>query len=251
MTKRPVIAGNWKMYKTVSEAVEFVEKATPLVEGKDRRVLLAVPFTAIHSAAKKVEEMGSSILIGAQNMSDASEGAFTGEVAGTMLLEAGARFVILGHSERRRLFGESSGFINRKVHKALELGIEPIVCVGETEQERDAGQMEKVVKSQLEETLAGVDLSSESRLLFAYEPVWAIGTGKVATPKEAEEAHQFCRQVLIEMGAKEPQILYGGSVKSENAATLLDLPDVDGVLVGGASLSPESFANIVKCEVTK
>lgn len=248
-SQTPVIAGNWKMYKTVQEALDFIKTLAPLIQKSQATVYLAVSFTAIHPVAKLVEELKSPIAIGAQNMNDASEGAFTGEVAARMLKEAGARFVILGHSERRHLFAEASAFINKKVKRALLEDIQPIVCVGETLQERESGQMEAVLKKQLLESLQEVSTGAFEKIILAYEPVWAIGTGKVASPEDAEQAHQFCREVITETWGAEAgsqtAILYGGSVKPENAADLLARPGINGLLVGGASLSPESFAAIV------
>lgn len=236
MARTRLIAGNWKMYKTVPEAVEFVKTLAPLVADSQAEVLLAVPYTAIAAAAEAAA--GTNILIGAQNMNDASEGAFTGEIAARMLVDAGAKFVILGHSERRHVFGESDEFVNRKVKRALADGLRPIVCVGETLKQREAGQTDEVLEGQVEGSLRGI---GGANFVLAYEPVWAIGTGKSATPEQAEKEHAFLRGIV-----GEHQILYGGSVKPENASALLAQEDIDGLLVGGASLAPESFAQIVK-----
>ena len=235
MVRTRVIAGNWKMYKTVPEAVEFVKTLAPLVADSQAEVWVAVPYTAIAAAAEVAA--GTNIRIGAQNMNDASEGAFTGEIAARMLVDAGASFVLVGHSERRHLFGESDAFVNRKVKRALADGLRPIVCVGETLEQRDAGQTAEVLKEQVAGSLSGVD----GNFVLAYEPVWAIGTGRSATPEEAQKEHALLRDLV-----GDHQILYGGSVKPENASALLAQPDIDGLLVGGASLSPESFAKIVK-----
>jgi triosephosphate isomerase (TIM) len=238
MTRRHIVAGNWKMYKTASEAVEFVETlAGQLPEGQ-AEVWLAVPFTAIRETAA----VAGPIVVGAQNMNDATEGAFTGEIAGRMLIDAGARFVLIGHSERRHVFGESDAFINRKVKRAIADGLQPLLCVGETLDERKEGQTHEVLTEQLTAALEGVE-SLES-VVLAYEPVWAIGTGHSATPEIAQEAHSFCRAFLSERGVDLP-ILYGGSVKPDNAATLMAQEDIDGVLVGGASLDPEQFLKII------
>jgi triosephosphate isomerase len=243
-----VIAGNWKMHKTTDEAVAYVKELIPLVEGVKAKVYLAVPFTAIYSVAEAAK--GSNVVIGAQNMNDATEGAFTGEIAARMLLDAGAQFVILGHSERRHVFGEDNAFVNRKVKRALEEKIQPILCIGETLEQREADKTEEVLKSQLLESLSEVE--SLENVIIAYEPVWAIGTGVTATPDQAQEAHAFCRSVIeSEWGksaAKEIVIQYGGSVKPDNAKTLLDQADIDGLLVGGASLTPEIFSQIVNTE---
>ncbi len=247
---RPVIiAGNWKMYKTIEEAVSYVETLAPMITKSQARVYLAVPFTAIHPAAVKVKELKAQVSIGAQNMNDASEGAFTGEIAARMLTDAGAQFVILGHSERRHIFKESSSFINRKVKQALASNLAVIVCVGETLEEREEGKTESVLKEQLEESLEGLSDADFAKIALAYEPVWAIGTGKVAKPADAQKAHAFLRSVVAEKWGEECAdnlvIQYGGSVKPENAAKLIYQDDIDGLLVGGASLLPETFSEII------
>lgn len=236
MAKECVIAGNWKMYKTSAEAVEFIEAFSPKVKGCKNKIFLSVPFTAIEAAAKAAE--GTNIVIGAQNMHDAQEGAFTGEIAGRMLVAAGAKFVILGHSERRHVFGETSQFINRKLKRALDEGLRPILCVGETYEERESGRTEEVLTQQIKESIGR--LRSLKDLIVAYEPVWAIGTGHTATPEIAQQQHAFIRKLVGDR-----PILYGGSVKPDNAGELLAQPDVDGLLVGGASLKPETFGEIV------
>lgn len=247
-SNRPcIITGNWKMYKTVGEAANFVKTLAPLVQESQSLIYLAVPFTVIKAAADQAKN--TKVVIGAQNMNDASEGAFTGEICARMLKDVGAQFVILGHSERRRFFNESSDFVNKKVKRALVDKLQPIVCVGETLQEREQGLAEEVVKKQLQETLAGIENLEIGNLVIAYEPVWAIGTDKTATPKDAQEMHQFCRQVIVSLLGSEVAekivIQYGGSVKPENAKALLEQPDVDGLLVGGASLSVDSFVKII------
>lgn len=257
MARSCIVAGNWKMYKTAPEGQEFVEKLKEFLseegiaerlEEIDLSMYLAVPFTALQGCVESSE--GTSIRIGAQNMHDATEGAFTGEIASEMLLSAGAQFVILGHSERRHVFGEENGFVNRKVHRALDSGLQPILCIGETLEQREADQMQEVLRSQILESLAGVEKEQISEVVLAYEPVWAIGTGRTATEEQAQEAHEFCREVLGEQWGKRKagsiSILYGGSVKPTNAKGLLKQKDVDGVLVGGASLDPESFIGIVR-----
>lgn len=236
------------MYKTIDEALAFIDKIAPIAAVDGSSVFLAVPFTAIKSAADKAT--GSPIVIGAQNMNDASEGAFTGEVAASMLKDAGASFVLLGHSERRRIFKEDNGFINRKVKRALHSSLQPIVCVGETFEEREAGKTEEVIKKQLVECLEGISNEMAVSLIIAYEPVWAIGSGKAATPTIAEEVHGYIRELLgslfgEDVAVKIP-ILYGGSVNPENAKEFLNEENIDGLLIGSASLHAESFAKIVE-----
>lgn len=247
MARDQIVIGNWKMYKTAREASSYIEELLPLIEGCTAKVLLAVPYTSIASAAKAVK--GSEVQVGAQNMNDAREGAFTGEIAALMLKEAGAAFVLLGHSERRHVFGETNELVLRKVVRALQDDLIPVLCVGETAQEREEGRTEEVLRTQITESLAEIPEEEASKLIVAYEPVWAIGTGKTATAEIAQEAHAFCRQVLCELfgkrkGAKIP-VLYGGSVKPSNAEELSMQKDIDGVLVGGASLDPKSLAEIV------
>ena len=243
-----MITGNWKMYKTVDEALEFVKTLAPLVDKSQARVSLAVPFTALLPLSMMVQQMEAPIWIGAQNMHDVDEGAFTGEISARMLRDAGAQFVILGHSERRQHFHESNAFINRKVKRALAEGLHVILCIGETLEERESGKEESVLHKQLLESLEGVEKLDE--VTIAYEPVWAIGTGKVSSPEDAQKVHAFCRKLVAEHRgesvAEEITLQYGGSVKPENAATLLAQKDIDGLLVGGASLDPESFAKIAK-----
>jgi triosephosphate isomerase len=219
------IVGNWKMHKTAKEAALYIEAILPQIKGAAAQVYLAVPFTAIAAT------QNSSIKIGAQNMSDALQGAFTGEISALMLKEAGASFCLIGHSERRHLFGEGDELILRKVKTALTQGILPILCIGEKEGE----EMEEVLEKQLK------GLSGTDGLMVAYEPVWAIGTGKSAEIDHIQKAHRFCRKFL---GKKVP-ILYGGSVSLENVAEIGAMEDVDGVLVGGASLNPDSFAKMI------
>ena len=237
------------MYKTIEEAVSYVETLSPLVK-KSQAIYLAVPFTAIYPTAQRVKELNARITIGAQNMNDATEGAFTGEIAARMLTDAGAQFVILGHSERRHIFHETNSFSNRKVKQALASNIQPIVCIGETLEERERGAMEETLKSQLLESLDSITAEDLSRVILAYEPVWAIGSGKVAKPDDAQAAHAFCRSIIAEKWDEEAAshlvIQYGGSVQPKSAAGLLTEEDIDGLLVGGASLSPQSFNQIIK-----
>jgi len=243
-----VITGNWKMYKTIPEAESFVERLAPAVKDIPLSVYLAVPYTALYPVAAKAK--GSKITIGAQNMNDAFEGAFTGEIAAKMLVDAGAQFVILGHSERRRMFNESNDFINHKVITALENALIPILCIGETMEERKEGRTDDVIREQLTECLAKVTSKNVDHLIVAYEPVWAIGTGVTATTDEVQKEHKFIRGVLSDLLGKKVAdkivLQYGGSVKPENAKSFMDLSDVDGLLVGGASLTTESFAEILE-----
>lgn len=255
VVNRPyVIIGNWKMHKTIEEARTFVQQLLASFQSSEtKKIGLAVPFTAIHPLAEEVKE--KALLIGAQNMNDASEGAFTGEIAGTMLKDAGAQFVLLGHSERRHLYGEDDAFINRKVKRAVEVGLQPILCIGETKAEHEANETHAVIERQLTEGLKDIQPNQLQQLIIAYEPVWAIGNGHSATPKVAQEAQHFCRQVLAriltEDLAQQIIIQYGGSVNPSNARDLLAQPDIDGLLIGGASLSLESFLQIVNDSYSK
>lgn len=231
MVKSPLIVGNWKMHKTSREAQNFCETIAPQIAQSQATVYLAVPFTLLPT-------LETSIILGAQNMHDEPKGAFTGEISAHMLKDAGAQFVLLGHSERRHVFGETDRFINRKVKRALAEGIEPILCIGETLEQRESGHTHEVLKDQLLSSLEGID--DYSKILIAYEPVWAIGTGKVAHVDDAQSAHAFIRGLVGDR-----PILYGGSVKPDNAQNLLQQPDIDGLLVGGASLEVESFSQII------
>lgn len=247
MARRLYVIGNWKMYKTAREATDYIEELIPKLGEPKANIYLAVPFTSIASSVAFAKD--TPIVIGAQNMNDARDGAFTGEIAGLMLKEAGATFVLLGHSERRRLFGETDSFIHRKVLRAFQDDLQPVLCVGESLEEREDNQTEKVLQAQISTALKGVPSEDITRLLLAYEPVWAIGTGKAATPLIAQQAHAYCRSVLAHLFGKrkanEISILYGGSVKPDNTRELMDQPDIDGLLVGGASLDPAAFAAIV------
>jgi triosephosphate isomerase len=245
----PLLAGNWKMYKTVTEAVEFVRGLKEALAGiQGVEVAVCPPFTALYAVARELQ--GTGMALGAQNMYQAEEGAYTGEVSPIMLKEIGCRYVILGHSERRQYFGESDEVINAKVKLALKHGLTPIVCVGEHLKDREAGNTEKVVGEQVRRSLAGLSAAELAGLVVAYEPVWAIGTGRTASPEDAQQVNAFIRSLLAEMGGREAarqvRIQYGGSVKPDNAAELLGQPDIDGALVGGASLKVESFAAIVR-----
>ncbi|HKI33874.1 MAG TPA: triose-phosphate isomerase [Gemmataceae bacterium] len=247
--RKKFIAGNWKMYTTAATARELASAVARGV-GAEARVSVAVcpPFPYLIPVAEALR--GSSVALGAQNVYPEKEGAFTGEVSPPMLLDVGCRYVIVGHSERRHVLGENDALINRKVHAALAAGLQVILCVGETLREREADRTEAVLETQLSGGLAGLTAERLAPLVIAYEPVWAIGTGKNATPEQAQEAHAFIRrrvgQTFGEKTASALPIQYGGSVKPENAATLLGQPDVDGALVGGASLKADSFLAIVR-----
>ncbi len=247
--RRPLIAGNWKLWGARAQVAPYAERLLSLLSEPSERpadVGVCVPFTALETAVRALE--GGGVLVAAQNMHAAEEGAFTGEVAPAMLTELGVGWVVLGHSERRQLFGETDRALQEKVPAALAAGLVPILCVGETESERDAGDMERKLRSQVGEGLEGLADDRLAEVVIAYEPIWAIGTGKVATPEQAQEAVAFVRALVAnrsEAAAERLRVLYGGSVKPDNAAEILSQPDVDGALVGGASLDPEGFAQIV------
>lgn len=247
-----IIAGNWKMHKTIHEALEFINELPSLILDTDVVVYLATPFTSLSAVAERLCE-STQIFTGAQNISSHDEGAWTGEISGKMVKEAGAEFVLLGHSERRLHFGETSAIVNQKVIRAFTADLLPIVCVGETLEERETGKAYEVIKQQMTESLAGLTEEEAKLLILAYEPVWAIGTGKNASTEEAQFMHKFCRSVLKELWneavAEKTPLLYGGSVKPENAYLLLSQPDIDGVLVGGASLNAHIFSQIVNTNV--
>lgn len=240
------MVANWKMHKTVGEALAYADSFLPRareIEGVD--LALAPPFTALEPLSRAL--LGSPVAWAAQNVHPEAEGAFTGEVSAPMLADLGCAYAIVGHSERRQLFGESSSFVARKVAALLAAGLRPIVCVGERLEEREAGRAREVVERQLEESLPEVPAGREPELVVAYEPVWAIGTGRTATPALAGEAHGWIRERLRARfggAADRIRIQYGGSVKPDNAAALLAEPEIDGALVGGASLDPASFAAI-------
>lgn len=238
--KAVTIVGNWKMYKTIEEATVFVKELLPLIKNEPAKVYLAVPYTLIKPVSDEVN--GSSVVVGAQNMNDASEGAFTGEIAGKMLVDAGAKFVIVGHSERRIKFNETNEFINKKILSALNAGLQPILCIGETLEEREDEKTKEVLEEQLKQCLEGVKKKDLETLIIAYEPVWAIGGKIAATAEMAEEAIKICKKFLKESNAT---FIYGGSVKPENTKQFLDEPNIDGLLVGGASLSAETFSKII------
>jgi triosephosphate isomerase (TIM) len=246
MARTPLIAGNWKMHKTQVQAEEYVQALLPRVPALDGvEIAVCVPFTDLRVVVDCTR--GSRVQVYAQNMHHQSEGAFTGEVSAAMLAEQEVRGVVLGHSERRAMFGETDRALALKVPAALDAGLVPILCVGETEEERDAGDTDRKLRQQVKDDLAGVPGGRLAEVVIAYEPIWAIGTGKVATPEQAQEAIAFIRALVGDLDAPAAaavRVLYGGSVKPENAPELLALTDVDGALVGGASLQAESFAEI-------
>jgi triosephosphate isomerase (TIM) len=248
MTRTPFVAGNWKMHKTVEEAEAFIAGLLPRVSSTDGvDVAICPPFTALQAMVDSAR--GSRVGVYAQTMHQAADGAYTGEVSAPMLAELDVEGVLLGHSERRQYFNESDAALQEKVVAALEAGLAPMLCVGETEEEREAGETERKLRHQVLEGLEKVGPERLAQVTIAYEPIWAIGTGKVATPEIAQEACGFVRALVghfDEAAADRVRVLYGGSVKPDNAAELMAQPDIDGFLVGGASLEPGSFAAIVE-----
>ncbi|MFQ5515723.1 MAG: triose-phosphate isomerase [Myxococcota bacterium] len=247
--RRPILAANWKMHKTVAEALDFVGKLLPQLTGLDEEseIVIAAPFTALRAVRDAL--LGSPLQLAAQNLHSARAGAFTGEISAAMLSEVGCRYVIVGHSERRSLFGESPSWVGEKLRTALAHGLRPILCVGESLEEREASRTFDVLRSQLDAALEGSDAEQAEEIVIAYEPVWAIGTGRSATPDLAQQAHAFIRERLAQLfgdAAERIRIQYGGSVKPENIASLMAQPDIDGALVGGASLDPASFCAIIR-----
>jgi len=246
--RKKVIAGNWKMNNNIPATVQLISELKNKLSGSDVLVIVCPPFTSLESAKNQLA--GSEIKLGAQNMYFEDNGAFTGEISADMLVSAGCEYVILGHSERRTIFQESNDLINKKIKKALSSGLKPIFCVGETLSEREENITEKVVELQVKEGLAGIPESDLSNIIIAYEPVWAIGTGKVATPQQAQDVHEFIRNLVQKLYnaeiASNVVIQYGGSVKPDNAAELLSQKDIDGALVGGACLKADSFVSIIK-----
>jgi triosephosphate isomerase len=246
--RRPIIAANWKMYKTSGEAARFAQGLARQLRSDERaEAVIAASFTNL--AAVRGELAGSAVQLAAQNLHPEAEGAFTGEISGAMLIDAGCSHVIVGHSERRKLFGETDAFIAAKVATAQRVGLRPILCIGETLEEREAGRTLQVLETQLRGSLAGCDPRRAADLVIAYEPVWAIGTGRTATPAVAQEAHAFVRKCLgsqFGQAADAIRIQYGGSVKPAGIAELMAQPDIDGALVGGASLDLESFLAILR-----
>jgi triosephosphate isomerase (TIM) len=245
--RRPLIAGNWKMHKTVAEAEAFIAALLPRVSSvQNVDVAVCPPYLDLQAMVDSAR--GSRVQVYAQNMHQAPDGAFTGEISAPMLLEAEVQGVILGHSERREMFGETDRALALKVPAALAAGLVPILCVGETEEEREAGDTERKLRHQVQEDLARVETERLGGVVIAYEPIWAIGSGRVATPEQAQEALGFIRALVADRSREQAQrtrVLYGGSVNVDNCSELLAVPDADGALVGGASLDPESFATII------
>jgi triosephosphate isomerase len=249
--RKTIIAGNWKMYKTIKEAIELsngIKRELFKLDSQGIDIVLCPPFTALSEVAEVIAE--SDIALGAQNLYWKDEGAFTGEVSPKMLKETGCAFVIIGHSERRQFFGETNETVNKKIKAALASELTPIVCVGETLKEREAKETFDVLEDHVHNGLDGLNKEDLLKIVIAYEPVWAIGTGKTATPEQAQEVHRYIRDLLGRLYDKETalqiRIQYGGSVKPENISALMQQPDIDGALVGGASLQVASFAEIVK-----
>ncbi len=243
--RKPIIAGNWKMNKTSAEARDLATKLIPLVSSvKDREIVLGPPFTSLQAVSEAIK--GTNIALSAQNMHWEDKGAFTGEISAEMLLDLKCRYVIIGHSERRQYFGETDETVNKKVKQALKKGLFPIMCVGETLAEREAGKLNEIISRQVTGGLKDLSSDEMKKIVIAYEPVWAIGTGKTATPDQANEVHALIRQKVKSLYGAEIadglRIQYGGSVTPDNVSTLMAMPDIDGALVGGASLKPESFA---------
>jgi len=247
--RTPLIAGNWKMYKTVSEAVETaVQLKKNVADATGVDIMIAPPYTAIAAVSTAVKD--SNIAVGAQNIYWEKEGAYTGEIAPEMLRDAGCRYAIIGHSERRQFFGESDESVNKKIGAAVKAGLIPVMCLGESESQREADQTFSVLDKQIKNGLKGFFANELNLLVIAYEPIWAIGTGKTATSDQAQEVHQYLRSLLAEIFdpsfAQSTRILYGGSVKPENISELMARTDIDGGLVGGASLNADTFSKIVQ-----
>jgi triosephosphate isomerase len=248
--RKPVIAGNWKMHKTIAESVSVAGALARHVEGVSHCEIVVAPvFTALRAVADRLD--GTNVRVSGQDVAaEPKQGAFTGEISADMLVDAGCLYVIIGHSERRQYYSETDTSVNRKIRAALGAGLVPIVCVGETLDERDSGLAEAIVTGQIRGAFEGLTASELARIMTAYEPVWAIGTGRTATPDTAQEMHRLIRKTVTEAAnaevAEAMRILYGGSVKPDNVAELMGQPDIDGGLVGGASLEAESFAKIVK-----
>ncbi|MFH1416513.1 MAG: triose-phosphate isomerase [Elusimicrobiota bacterium] len=247
--RKPLIAGNWKMNMTIEQSVSMVEVLKEKVKDvTEAEIMVAPPYTALSAVAQAVKD--SNIQLGAQNLHFEKSGAYTGEISAGMLSDIGCRWVIIGHSERRQYFGCTDEIVNRKLKAAVSGGLKPVVCIGETLEERETGKTFDILKKQLDGSLDDLNETERDVLTIAYEPVWAIGTGKTATSEQAEEAHSFIRKRLSEMYGREfsesVRILYGGSVKAENISELMKQNNIDGGLVGGASLDPDSFASILK-----
>ena len=251
--RTPIIAGNWKMYKTIQEARQFAREAKAGKYAGGVQKVICAPFTALPALADELQ--GTDIALGAQNMHFAEEGAYTGEISPSMLAEIGVKYVILGHSERRQYFNETDETVNQKVHAAIKHELVPIICVGESLQQREAGETEAVVRRQTEAALAGLEASQVRGVVIAYEPIWAIGTGKSSSAEEANDTIAIIRQVIAAFfgpqTAEQVRIQYGGSVKPENIADYLAQPEIDGALVGGASLAADSYVQLVNAAARK
>jgi len=245
--RRPLIAGNWKMHAIRAEAVALIDGIKAAAGARDREVVVAPPYTALETAARAIE--GTAISLAGQNLHWEPKGAFTGEIAGEMLKDAGCTYVIIGHSERRQYFGNTNETVQQKIHAALRAALKPIVCIGETLREREGGNTLPVIERQVRDGVAGFGRDVVRGLTIAYEPVWAIGTGKTATPEQAQEVHAAIRALLRELageaGSEAVRLLYGGSVNADNIDTLMAQPDIDGALVGGASLDAAAFSRII------
>lgn len=246
--RKPIIAGNWKMNNTIAAATSLINELKPLVADAEAEVVICVPYTAIQKAAELTR--GTNIAVGAENVAWADKGAFTGEISAEMLKEVGAEYVIIGHSERRQMFGETDETVNMRTVQALKYSLKPIVCVGETLEEREGGKTETVVKRQTEGAFKGISAAELDNVIIAYEPVWAIGTGKTATSEQANETIKYIRSVVAGLYGKATadklRIQYGGSMNPSNAAALMAQPDIDGGLIGGASLKAADFSKVVK-----
>ncbi|WP_303005809.1 triose-phosphate isomerase [Romboutsia ilealis] len=244
--RKPIIAGNWKMHKTIAEALEFVNDVKDKVNNDNVEAVICAPFTLLKDLKEATK--GTNIKIGAQNMHFEEKGAFTGEISPLMLKELDMDYVVIGHSERRQYFNETNETVNKKVLKALEVGIDPILCVGETLEEREAGKTKDVCKVQVEKALENVSKEDLAKVVIAYEPVWAIGTGKTATSEDANDVIAYIREVVANLYkelANEVRIQYGGSVKPSNVAEIMNQSDIDGALVGGASLEANDYVKLV------
>jgi triosephosphate isomerase len=249
MKRKPLIVANWKMNKTVAEGEDFISRFLPLISGVDDiEVVVAPPFTHIYHLARYLE--GSSVKLSAQDVFYEEKGAYTGEISPRMLAALGCSYVIIGHSERRRYFGETGEIVNKKMKAALSFSLVPIVCIGETLEEREKEMTMEVVGDGLQAALAGIEIKAAVDVVIAYEPIWAIGTGQNATPEQANEVHEFIRKRLVEGLGEEAgrsvRIIYGGSVNAANVSQLMKEKEIDGALVGGASLKPDSFATVVR-----
>ncbi len=252
--KRTIFAANWKMNKTIQETTSFLEALPRLLTKSAAEVWIAPPFTALSAAAHVIREKKLPYLIGAQNVADQPSGAFTGEVSASMLKEAGALFCIIGHSERRTIYRETDAMFQAKVRQALAQGLKPLLCIGESANEREQGRVEEILRLQFASATQDLSAAEAEQLCIAYEPIWAIGTGQAATPELAQEAHAMVRAFLSHQwgadSARKIPLLYGGSVTPENANALLQQPDIDGALIGRASLDPQQFAQLITCVKT-